>query len=164
MDTRGSFPGGKAAGAWSWTFISIWCRGQEWVELYLHSPNMPSWRGAQLKHRNNFTFTTENSNAKYKQGHHKTVLSPTQYNLYNNNSPYNRGPPSPLRWCHMYIHKQLQERSCSQKAATGLKLRDSWCESWNIRINGDKTRATYFCHSHRPVETQINGLNIPLVK
>jgi hypothetical protein len=24
--------------------------------LYLHSPNSPSWRGAQLKHRDNFTF------------------------------------------------------------------------------------------------------------
>jgi hypothetical protein len=30
---------------------------KECVELYLHSPNTPSWRGAQLKHRNNFTFT-----------------------------------------------------------------------------------------------------------
>jgi hypothetical protein len=29
---------------------------KEWVELYLHSPNTPSWRGAQLKHRYNFTF------------------------------------------------------------------------------------------------------------
>jgi hypothetical protein len=29
---------------------------KEWVELYLHSPNSPSWRGAQLKHRDNFTF------------------------------------------------------------------------------------------------------------
>jgi hypothetical protein len=27
------------------------------VELYLHSPSTPSWRGAQLKHRDNFTFT-----------------------------------------------------------------------------------------------------------
>jgi hypothetical protein len=27
------------------------------VELYFHSPNTPSWRGAQLKHRDNFTFT-----------------------------------------------------------------------------------------------------------
>jgi hypothetical protein len=27
------------------------------VELYLHSPNTPSWRGDQLKHGNNFTFT-----------------------------------------------------------------------------------------------------------
>jgi hypothetical protein len=32
---------------------------KEWVELYFHSPNTPSWRGAQLKkkHRDNFTFT-----------------------------------------------------------------------------------------------------------
>jgi hypothetical protein len=28
---------------------------KEWVELYLHSPNAPSWRGAQLgEHRGNF--------------------------------------------------------------------------------------------------------------
>jgi len=26
------------------------------VELYLHSPNTPSWRGAQLKHSDNFNF------------------------------------------------------------------------------------------------------------
>jgi hypothetical protein len=30
---------------------------KECVELYFHSPNTPSWRGAQLKHRDNFTFT-----------------------------------------------------------------------------------------------------------
>jgi hypothetical protein len=33
---------------------------KECVELYLHSPNMPSWHGAQLKHRDNFTFTFMN--------------------------------------------------------------------------------------------------------
>jgi len=27
------------------------------VELHFHSPNTPSWRGAQLKHGDNFTFT-----------------------------------------------------------------------------------------------------------
>jgi hypothetical protein len=27
---------------------------KECVELYIHSPNTPSWRGAQLKHRNKF--------------------------------------------------------------------------------------------------------------
>jgi hypothetical protein len=27
------------------------------VELYSHSPSTPSWRGTQLKHRGNFTFT-----------------------------------------------------------------------------------------------------------
>jgi hypothetical protein len=30
---------------------------KEWVDLYLHSPNPLSWRGAQLKHRDNFTFS-----------------------------------------------------------------------------------------------------------
>jgi hypothetical protein len=30
---------------------------KEWVELYFHFPNTPSWRGAQLKkHRDSFTF------------------------------------------------------------------------------------------------------------
>jgi hypothetical protein len=26
---------------------------------YLHSPNTPPWRGAQLKHRDSFTFTSQ---------------------------------------------------------------------------------------------------------
>jgi hypothetical protein len=26
------------------------------VGLYIHSPNTPPWRGAQLKHRDKFTF------------------------------------------------------------------------------------------------------------
>jgi hypothetical protein len=30
---------------------------KEYVELYIHSPNTPPWLGAQLKHRDNFTFT-----------------------------------------------------------------------------------------------------------
>jgi hypothetical protein len=30
---------------------------KEWLELYRHSPNTLLWRGAQLKHRDNFTFT-----------------------------------------------------------------------------------------------------------
>jgi hypothetical protein len=30
---------------------------KECVELYLHSPNTPSWHGAQLKQRDNFIFT-----------------------------------------------------------------------------------------------------------
>jgi hypothetical protein len=38
MGTRGSFSGGKAAGAWSWIFTSIKCRDQENVNLCIHSP------------------------------------------------------------------------------------------------------------------------------
>jgi len=40
MGTRGSFRRSQAAGAWSWP-----------------PPNTLSWRGAQLKHRDNFQFT-----------------------------------------------------------------------------------------------------------
>jgi hypothetical protein len=49
MDTKGSFPGGKAAGAWSWPLTSNWCRGQENVDIYIHSPT-------RLPDRDNFTF------------------------------------------------------------------------------------------------------------
>jgi hypothetical protein len=30
--------GGKAAGVWSWPLSSIWCRGHENMDLYIHSP------------------------------------------------------------------------------------------------------------------------------
>jgi hypothetical protein len=55
LGTRVFFPGCKTAGAWSWPLTSIYCRDQEFVELYLYFPNMPSWYGAQLKHSDNFT-------------------------------------------------------------------------------------------------------------
>jgi hypothetical protein len=38
LGTRGSFPGGKAAGALTWPITSNRCRGQENVGLYIHSP------------------------------------------------------------------------------------------------------------------------------
>jgi hypothetical protein len=45
------------------------------VELYLHSPNTPSWRGAQLKHRDNFTFNRffENITKSNIWEHHKQI-------------------------------------------------------------------------------------------
>jgi hypothetical protein len=38
MGSEGYFPGGKAAGAWSWPLTSNLCRDQEYVDLYIHSP------------------------------------------------------------------------------------------------------------------------------
>jgi hypothetical protein len=38
MGTAGSFPGGKVAGVWNWQLTSNYCRGQENVDLYTHSP------------------------------------------------------------------------------------------------------------------------------
>jgi hypothetical protein len=57
MGTRGPFSGSKAAGAWSWPLTPSSAEVKECVELYLHSTNTPSWRVAQLKHRDDFTFT-----------------------------------------------------------------------------------------------------------
>jgi hypothetical protein len=39
---------------------------KEWVELYFHSPNTPSWAGAQLKHRDNLTFLFNSIKVKYR--------------------------------------------------------------------------------------------------
>jgi len=38
------FPVGKAVWVWPWPVTSIEFRNQEWLELWLHSPHMPSWR------------------------------------------------------------------------------------------------------------------------
>jgi hypothetical protein len=56
MGTRGFFPGGKAAGREADHSPPSSTEVKECDELYLHSPNMPSWRGAQLKHKDSFTF------------------------------------------------------------------------------------------------------------
>jgi hypothetical protein len=37
MGAKGSFSGGKADGAWSWPLTSNKWRGQENVDLYIHS-------------------------------------------------------------------------------------------------------------------------------
>jgi hypothetical protein len=57
MGTRGSFSGGvKRPGREAGHSPPSSTEVKEWVALYLHSPNTPSWRDAQLKHRDNFTF------------------------------------------------------------------------------------------------------------
>jgi hypothetical protein len=57
MGTRGSFPGVKLPGREADHSLPSSAEVKECVELYLHSPGTPTWRGAQLKHRDNFAFT-----------------------------------------------------------------------------------------------------------
>jgi hypothetical protein len=57
MGTRSSFPGCKAAGAWSWPLTSIYCRGQR---MSGDIPPLPqyafmAWCSVSKKHRDNFT-------------------------------------------------------------------------------------------------------------
>jgi len=50
MSTVGSDTSSEVAGAWSWSLISIEGQGDEWVELYLSSPYMPSWHAQGLSY------------------------------------------------------------------------------------------------------------------
>jgi hypothetical protein len=59
MGTRDTFPGVKLSGREADHSHPSSAEAKEHVELYIHSPNTPSWRGAHLKkkHRDNLTFT-----------------------------------------------------------------------------------------------------------
>jgi hypothetical protein len=57
VGTRGFFHGGVRLGREANHSPPSIAEVKEWVELYLHSPITPSWRGAQLKRRDNFVFT-----------------------------------------------------------------------------------------------------------
>jgi hypothetical protein len=48
MGTRGSFPGVKRPGREAEHSLSSSAKVKECVELYVHSPNTPSWRGPQF--------------------------------------------------------------------------------------------------------------------
>jgi hypothetical protein len=56
MGTRGSIPVLKRPGCKADHSSPSSVKVKECLKIYLHSPNMPSWGGAQLKHRDNFTF------------------------------------------------------------------------------------------------------------
>jgi hypothetical protein len=57
VGTRGSFLAVKRPGREAVHSPPSSAEIEECVELYLHSSHTPSRRGAQLKHRDNFTFT-----------------------------------------------------------------------------------------------------------
>jgi hypothetical protein len=65
------FPGDRANGVWIWPLTSIYCRGYECVDIYLHSPDvfMGCWlvkcitrlHGVVLRDKNYLTLTDSNS-------------------------------------------------------------------------------------------------------
>jgi hypothetical protein len=77
ISTRGSFPGVKLPGHEADHSPPSSAEVKVCVELYLHFRNTPSWRCAQLKHRNNFTFTLMTLKASILE-----VLSYISYCLY----------------------------------------------------------------------------------
>jgi hypothetical protein len=52
-----------------------------------------------------------------------------------------------------------------RKIQRGLNSMATWCESWNIKNNEDKTWAIYFTHRNTLPDSllKLNGRNIPFV-
>jgi hypothetical protein len=53
-----------------------------------------------------------------------------------------------------------------RKLQRGLKSMGTWCERWNIKINGDKNQGVYFSRSRRKLVSRLtlNGRYIACVK
>jgi hypothetical protein len=96
-----------------------------------------------------------------------SVLSPTLYNLYINDTPQTSGVNLALfadDTC-LYVTDRKEEGYVLSKIQRGLDCMVAWCKRWNIKINEDKTRAIYFTCRNRPPDSllMLNGRNIPFV-
>jgi hypothetical protein len=127
MGNRGSFPGGKATGAWSWPLTSIYCRGQECVELYLHSQYIfMTW--CLVKHRDKFTFTFCLSRSQLLKREY--VLSDTELSLEMKRKPFSALWPLLDVWlCVLYWNHSIHEWSESKST------RSESSYLWNIWQN-----------------------------
>jgi hypothetical protein len=95
-----------------------------------------------------------------------SVMSPILYNLYINDSPQTIGVNLALFSDYTFLHAtERKEGYVLRKVQRGLNSMSAWCERWNIKINEDKTQATYFSHQRRPPDSllTLNGRNIPFV-
>jgi hypothetical protein len=80
---QGSFPGGKAAGAWSWPVTSFLCRGQECFGYTSIPPVRPHWVMLIWSTGTNFTFftVTLEINAVPGKGIGRRIYTSTHLNL-----------------------------------------------------------------------------------
>jgi hypothetical protein len=95
-----------------------------------------------------------------------SVLSPTLYSIYINDTPHTPGVYLALfadDTC-FYATKR-KEGYVLRKLQRGLDAIRTWCARWNIKVNKDKAQAIYFSHRRRPPESHLtlNGRNIPFV-
>jgi hypothetical protein len=95
-----------------------------------------------------------------------SVLSPTLYNLYINDTPHISSANLALFADDTCLHTTGRKKGyVLRKIQRGLDTMAAWCERWNIKINEDKTRAIYFSRRRGPPDSllTLNGRNIPLV-
>jgi hypothetical protein len=95
-----------------------------------------------------------------------SVLSPTLYNLYINDTPQTIGVHLALFADDTCLYAtDRKEGYIVRKLQRGLDTLEVWCERWDIKINEDKTQAIYFSHQRAPPESllTLHGRNIPFV-
>jgi hypothetical protein len=95
-----------------------------------------------------------------------SVLSPTLYNLYINDTPQTPGVNLALFADDTCLYATgHKEGYVLRNIQSGLDSMAAWCKRWNIKINEDKTRAIYFTHRNRPRDSllTLNGRNILFV-
>jgi hypothetical protein len=95
-----------------------------------------------------------------------SVLSPTLYNLYINDTLQTPGVNLALFADDTCLYAtDRKEGYVLRKIQRGLDSMAAWCKHWNIKTNEDKTRAIYFTRRNRPPDSllTVNGRNIPFV-
>jgi hypothetical protein len=95
-----------------------------------------------------------------------SVLSPTPYNLYINDTPQTSGVNIALFADDTCLYAtDHKEGFVLRKIQRGLNAIAAWCKCWNIKLNEDKTRAIYFTYRNRPPDSllMLNGRNITFV-
>jgi hypothetical protein len=95
-----------------------------------------------------------------------SILSPTLYNLYINDTPQTIGVNLALFMDDICLYAtESKEDYVLRTVQRGKNSMWAWCERWNIKVNEDKTQAIYFSHQKRPPDSllTLNGWNIPIV-
>jgi hypothetical protein len=95
-----------------------------------------------------------------------SVLSPTVFNMYINDTPQIVGVHLALFADYTCLcATERKEGYVLRKLERVLNSMAEWSKPWNLKINEGKTQAIYFTHRIRPPESllTLNGLNIPFV-
>jgi hypothetical protein len=95
-----------------------------------------------------------------------SVLAPTLYSTYINDSPQTPGVYLALFADEACIYTSDRKVGyILRKLQRGLTSVDSWCERWNVKINEDKSQIIYFSHRQRAIVAYVTlkGRHIPFV-
>jgi hypothetical protein len=85
-----------------------------------------------------------------------SVLSPTPYNLYINDTPQTSGVNLALFADDTCVYATgRKEGYVLIKIQHGLDSVATWCKPWNITLTEAKTRANYCTHRNRPPDSLL---------